>query len=60
MKKFSILFAITFIISSCSNSKKLDTSKLPTKIGTHAAVVQEEFIYKLDERLTPQCHASTI
>lgn len=60
MKIFSILFGISLIVSSCSSSKKIDASELPAIVATHDAVVQEEFIYELDERLTPQCHASTV
>ncbi len=55
MLKLQTLFFIFFLlVVSCTNNeiseKKMDKS----------AIVIEEFIYQIEDALTPQCHASTI
>ncbi len=44
----SVLFGI-FFLSSCSN-----------KEVTNRLIVSQEFIYEMEDALTPECHASTI
>ena len=55
MGKFIFVFISSFFfISSCADKREDD---LVTK---HASFVKEEFIYEIEDALTPQCHASTI
>lgn len=53
----SLLFLSALFIVSCKG--KMD--KLPEVLPIdHPAIVEQEFIYELDDALTPECHASTV
>jgi len=55
MQKIILLsIGLIFLITSCA-VKYVVKSKVK-----HASVVKEEFIYEIENALTPQCHASTI
>ena len=53
-KVILISIGLIIFISSCTD-KKEDSSKMK-----NASIVKEEFIYEIENALTPQCHASTI
>jgi len=57
MKYFIPFLALVLLTFSCEKKSKLTQNMEPPK---HAAIVSEEFIYEIDQALTPQCHASTI
>ena len=55
MANISVVFlAVIISIIACTNSENKE-SKMK-----HPSIVNEEFIYEINDALTPQCHASTI
>ena len=48
---------VLFLVVSCRSKNENLKKTTPDK---HPAIVVEEFVYELDNALTPQCHASTI
>lgn len=52
-----IPIVITLMILSC---KDKPIHKPPTDQKKHAAIITEEFIYEIENALTPECHASTV
>jgi predicted neuraminidase len=63
MKKILILLILMIVwTSSAASTSALDPVAVlaaPTKVGTHG-LVSSQFIYPLEGRQTPECHASTI
>ncbi|MCF6223220.1 MAG: exo-alpha-sialidase [Flavobacteriaceae bacterium] len=57
MKKVTLVLTILILNISCGNKKEPLKSENNTK---NQAIVTEEFIYEIENALTPQCHASTI
>jgi len=58
MKYFTIILALVLFTNACGKKK---TKVLDENHNSkHASIVQEEFIYELNEAPTPECHASTI
>ena len=53
-KIFVVFLAVILSIIACTNSENKE-SKMK-----HPSIVNEEFIYEINDALTPQCHASTI
>lgn len=52
-----LLFLSALIIMSCKGK----TDKLPEVFPIdHPAIIAQEFIYELEDALTPECHASTV
>lgn len=69
--RFLPLFACVLFILSCKEKAKDEAKDMDeTKEETfqlpevqpidHAAVVTQEFVYKMEDALTPECHASTV
>jgi predicted neuraminidase len=54
MIKLLSLFLVTVLFTSCTKTD-YDNSKMK-----HLSIINEEFIYEIEDALTPQCHASTI
>ena len=57
MKYFIPFLALVLFTFSCEKKPKITEYMEQVK---HSAIVSEEFIYEIDEALTPQCHASTV
>ena len=57
MKKFILISVLTFMIHSCGKKPASSVNDATTK---HASIISEEFIYEINQALTPECHASTI
>lgn len=53
----SLLFLSTLFIVSCKGKMERLPEVLPID---HPAIVTQEFIYELEDALTPECHASTV
>ena len=53
-----LLFLLcTLLVVSCKGKME----KLPEVVPLdHPAIVEQEFIYELEDALTPECHASTV
>ena len=57
MKYFASFLTLILFTISCGNK-----TKIPQNAGhiKHDAIVTEEYVYEIENALTPQCHASTI
>ncbi|SDE98986.1 Predicted neuraminidase (sialidase) [Pricia antarctica] len=56
MKYFCLLtFSLFFLTSKAQSVKPIDVMLID-----HPAVITQEFIYELEDALTPECHASTV
>ncbi|NNG09270.1 MAG: hypothetical protein HKM92_03800, partial [Arenibacter sp.] len=53
----SLLLFCSLIIVSCKGKMENLPEVVPLE---HPAILEQEFIYELDDALTPECHASTV